>query len=74
MLMKHASVEFGNLNAMQAIVCLSPKTRFPYRTSFETGEFSLMLGTQDRGANLSISFKPDSVVGGMSLRIVADGY
>lgn len=73
-LMKDASVEFGNQNAMQAIVCLSPKTRFPYRTSLETGEFSLMFGSENRGANISIVFEPDTVVGGMSLRIVADGY
>jgi hypothetical protein len=73
-LMQNGSVEFGNYNAMRAIVCLSPKTRFSNHASFERGEFSLMYGTENRGANISVTFEEDSVVGGMALRIVADGY
>ena len=73
-LMEHASVEFGNVNAMRAIECLSPKTHFANHTRFELGEFSLMYGTENRGANITVSFEEDKKVGGMALRIAADGY
>jgi hypothetical protein len=73
-LTKDASVEFGNVNAMRAVVCISPDIRFPRYIEFEHGEFSLQYGTDDRGANISVSFEEDAKVGGMALRIVADGY
>ncbi len=73
-LMEQGSVEFGNHNAMRAIECLSPKTAFAEHTVFERGEFSLMYGTEKRGANITISFEADEKVGGMALRIVAEGY
>lgn len=73
-LMKEASVEFANLNAMRAITCLSPKTRFAGRTAFEHGEFTLMYGNEQRGANITLTFEPDDKVGGMALHILAKGY
>jgi hypothetical protein len=73
-LMTDASVEFGNTNAMRAIECLSPKTRFYGRTSFERGMFSLRYGTENRGALIDLSCDKDPSVGGMALRIVVDGY
>ncbi len=73
-LMENASVEFSNFNAMRAIECLSPKTHFSEHTRFERGEFSLMYGNENRGANITVSFEEDQAVGGMALRIVADGY
>jgi hypothetical protein len=73
-LMKDASVEFGNVNAMRAVVCISPEIRFPRYIEFEHGEFSLHYGTEDRGARISVSFEKDAGVGGMALWIVADGY
>lgn len=73
-LMKYASIEFDNLNAMRAIECLSPKTHFADHTRFRHGEFELMYGTENRGANITITFEGDEKVGGGALRIVAEGY
>jgi hypothetical protein len=73
-LMEDASVEFGNVNTMRAVVCISPDIHFPRYIEFEHGEFSLNYGTEDRGANISISFEDDPKIGGAVLRIIADGY
>ncbi len=72
--MKDSSTEFGNVNAMRAVVCISPDIHFPRYIEFEHGEFSLHYGTEERGASISISFEEDQQIGGMALRIVADGY
>jgi hypothetical protein len=72
-LMDDGSVEFGKNNAMRAISCLSPETHFG-GSSFERGEFSLHYGTPDGGASVQIAFEEDPKVGGMALRITADGY
>ena len=73
-LINDASVEFGNVNAMRAVVCISPDIQFPRLDEFEHGAFSLTYGTEDRGANVSVSFEEDEKIGGMALRIVVDGY
>lgn len=73
-LMKDSSTEFGNVNAMRSVVCISPDIHFPRYIEFEHGEFSLHYGTEERGASISISFEEDQQIGGMALRIVADGY
>ncbi|MFT3807466.1 hypothetical protein [Arenimonas sp.] len=72
-LMGNGSVEFGNYNAMRAITCLAPETEFG-GSSFERGDFSLDVGNEDRGAHISISFDGDKEIGGMTLRITAEGY
>ncbi|HEX3581594.1 MAG TPA: hypothetical protein VH087_07505 [Thermoanaerobaculia bacterium] len=59
---------------MRVIRCLSPKTRFAEHTRFEYGQFTLMYGTVNRGANITITLEGDEKVGGAVLRIVADGY
>jgi hypothetical protein len=73
-LMKDGSVEFGNVNAMGAVVCISPDIRFPRYNDFDYGSFSLHYGSEDRGASVTVSFEKDAKIGGMVLRIVADGY
>lgn len=73
-LMEDASVEFGNVNAMRAIECLSPQTHFSDHARFERGEFLLMYGNERRGANITLSLESDQDVGGMALRIFAYGY
>ena len=73
-IIKDASVEFGNVNAMRAVVCISPDIHFPRFMEFDHGAFSLNYGNANRGANVSVSFEEDSKIGGMALRIVADGY
>jgi hypothetical protein len=73
-LIANSSVEFGNVNAIGAVVCISPDIRFPRYIEFDHGSLSLNYGTPNRGANVSLSYEEDSEVGGMKLHIVADGY
>ena len=73
-LMAHGLVEFSNLNARDAIACLSPGTRWGKHLTLDTGSFSLQYGSGDRGSNVTVVYKEDSEMGGMVLRVVAEGY
>jgi hypothetical protein len=73
-LMKHGAVEFSENNAERALSCLAPPTGFAADVHLHTGSFSVDYGTPDRGSNITLTFLDDPEVGGMVLRIEADGY
>jgi hypothetical protein len=73
-LMAHGAVEFSGTNAQRALVCLSPGTRFNERVQLNQGEFSFSYGTDQRGSNVTLTYAPDTKLGGMVLAITADGY
>ena len=73
-LMENGAVEFSGNNAKHALACLSPGTRFAPLVSLDLGAFSLSYGTPERGSNLTVEFSEDKKLGGMMLRVAADGY
>jgi hypothetical protein len=73
-LMKSGAVEFSGHNALRAISCLSKRTRFATRMQLNQGLFRFDYGTDDRGANVTVSFVEDEKLGAMALRITAGGY
>jgi hypothetical protein len=73
-LMEHGAIEFSDNNLKRIIMCLSPKTRFDSDLSVSSAVMSLTYGSDDRGALVSLDFAEDSQVGGMVLRVKADGY
>jgi hypothetical protein len=73
-LMKHGAVEFSENNAERALSCLAPPTRFAPEAHLHTGAFSVDYGTPERGSNITLTFQEASSLGGMVLRIEADGY
>jgi hypothetical protein len=72
-LMEHGSVEFADGNFKQAVNCLSKESRLE-GVWFESAVLSLNYGTEDRGANVDIELAEDPEVGGMVLRVTANGY
>ena len=72
--MVHGLVEFAGHNAKDALQCLSPNTKLAPGVYLETGEFSFNVGTEYLGQNVTISFLDDQEIGGMVLKITADGY
>ena len=73
-LMEHGVIEFSDSNFKRATMCLSPKTRFDPGLSVSEAAMSLDYGGPDRGANVSLLFSEDPKIGGMVLKVVADGY
>jgi hypothetical protein len=73
-LMQNGAVEFSGNNAKHALVCLSPRTRFAPGVSLDRGDFSLSYGSPVRGSNITVEFTQDKTLGGMVLRVAADGY
>ncbi len=73
-LMEHGAVEFSALNAQRAIVCLAPDTRFGRRVDLQRGAFFLRHGTDERGSHVTVEYAEDQEMGGMVLRVVAEGY
>lgn len=73
-LMEHGLVEFSDKNAQEMITCLSPKTKFASPFSLSKIEVDFSYGTKDRGSLIEISFDVDQDLGGMVLKIRADGY
>jgi hypothetical protein len=72
-LMKHGQVEFSDIDAKRALECLSPATRLG-RLRLDSGAFALSYGTGRRGSHVKILYGEDSEIGGMVLRITAEGY
>jgi hypothetical protein len=72
-LLKHGNIEFSEIDAKRALECLSPATRLG-RLRLDSGVFTLSYGTDRRGSHVEILYGDDSVMGGMVLRIVAEGY
>ena len=73
-LMESGSTEFSGENVKDTIACLSRKTRFDPRLSLNEANFDFNYGSESSGALINITFKEDPAVGGMALRLVADGY
>jgi hypothetical protein len=73
-LIDHGATEFSGNNAERAISCLAPQTHFGQDVDLNGGEFSIGFGNPERGSNVTIEFAPDATLGGMVLRIKADGY
>lgn len=73
-LMEHGATEFAGRNAQRALACLAPGTRFGPDVELSQGMFDVGFGTPNRGAHISIEYTKDEELGGMVLRINADGY
>ena len=73
-LMEHGAVEFAGNNLKRAVMCLSPKTRLDSGLSVSGAAISLTYGSPDRGANVRLDLSEDSQIGGMVLKISADGF
>lgn len=73
-LMEHGLMEFTEVNVKDAVSCLSRRTRFDPRLSLNEASFHFGYGSENRGALIDITFKADSVVGGMAFTLVANGY
>lgn len=73
-LMKHGAIEFSDTNLMRAAGCLSPETRFGAGVSIQGIAMSLAYGNENRGSAVTLEYLADPQVGGMMLRISADGY
>jgi hypothetical protein len=73
-LMLNGAVEFAGHNATRAVSCLSTHTHFAKRIQLDRGTFSFNYGTDNRGANVTVSFVEDETLGAMALHVTADGY
>jgi hypothetical protein len=73
-LMEHGAIEFSDNNLKRTVMCLSPKTRLEPGLSVSSITMFLSYGSDDRGSHVNLEFAEDSQVGGMVLRVAADGY
>jgi hypothetical protein len=73
-LMDHEPIEFSDIEAKQAIECLSSGTHFGSQFRLHTADVDFSYGTERRGSNVTIQYDKDSKLGGMVLSITADGY
>ncbi|QNH10992.1 hypothetical protein [Xanthomonas sp. SI] len=73
-LMEHGSIEFSDNNFKRAVMCLSSKTRLDSGLSVSEATISVSYGNDERGAHVSLEFAEDTQVGGMVLKVTADGY
>jgi hypothetical protein len=68
------SVEFPGSNAMEAIMCLSPKTQFAGRFQLQRIDAEFDRGTANRGVSVTVRLEEDKGLGAMVLKVIADGY
>ena len=73
-LMEFGSVESSGFNAKSAITCLSPDTRFAAGTRLNAIAFSMTFGSEVHGSLLDVAYTEDKEVGGMVLKIAANGF
>ena len=73
-LMENGLTEFAGINVMDAITCLSTKTKFAPLLSLNSGAFSFTYGSANRGALIDVTFAADQDIGGMVFKLEADGY
>ena len=73
-LMESGAVEFAGNNATRAVSCLSNDTHFANRIQLDQGSFRFNYGTDNRGANVTVSYLEDETLGAMALHVIADGY
>lgn len=72
-LVEHGATEFSELNVGRVITCLSRNTRFDEGLSLQRGAFRLNYCTKNRGSIVSIDFFEDEEMGGMRMRVLAEG-
>ena len=73
-LMEHGATEFAGRNAQRVIACLAPEARFGPDVELEEGAFRIGFGTPNRGSRITVKFSRDEQLGGMVLRIHAEGH
>ena len=73
-LMHFGSVEFPGNNALQAIMCLSPKTQFAWPFQLQRIDAEFDRGTADRGVSITVRLEENKELGAMVFRVTADGY
>ena len=55
-------------------MCLSPKTRLDSGLSVSDVVISFTYGSDDRGSDITLEYSEDAQIGGMVLKLTADGY
>jgi hypothetical protein len=74
-LMKHGAVEFSGRNAISAITCLSPGSRFAPSIDLGRVDVSFFYGSEKRGGKrVTVLFDEDSKLGGMVMSIKVNGF
>ena len=73
-LMEHGATEFSDNNLKRAVMCLSPKTRLDSGLSVSDVVISFTYGSDDRGSDITLEYSEDAQIGGMVLKLTADGY
>lgn len=73
-LMADGQIEFSGNDAVRAIACLSPDTHFADSLQLDRIDVQFSYGTEQRGSIVTVIFTQDSELGGMVLKISADGY
>jgi hypothetical protein len=73
-LMEEGAIEFSDGNVRRVVACLSRGTKFAPGVSIPQATFHFSVGTPNRGAWVTVEFVEDEKIGGMAMRIVADGY
>ena len=73
-LIEHGATEFAGRNAQRVIACLAPESRFGPDVELEEGIFRIGFGTPNRGSRITVKFSKDEELGGMALRIDAEGH
>ncbi len=71
---ENSSTEFAGINAVRAIECLSPDTKFARPVSVHVISMQFSFGSPNRGSLVDITLQEDAEVGGMALRVEASGY
>ena len=72
-LIENAPIEFSDISLKQVVQCLSKKADLE---GVSIGEATLNMdyGNENEGALIDIDFVEDKVLGGMLLKVTADGY
>jgi hypothetical protein len=73
-LVKYGSIEFAGSNAMRAVQCLSPRTRFAPAMQLSQLSVDFSYGSDDRGENVSIELSAVGETGRKLMKIDVDGY
>ena len=73
-LMTGGSVEFAGNNAMQAMTCLSPGTRFSSGADLSRIDMTFAYEATRRDRDVTIRFDEDPLVGGKVLTVAVSAY
>ena len=73
-LIEHGATEFAGRNAQRALSCLATGTQFGPDVDLSQGMFHIRFGVPNRGSHITVEYARDQEIGGMVLRINADGY